>query len=245
MEESNEKTYPLLSLLKYVTIILLFFLLFKMYKKEKNTRIEQETLIEASTRDVVTWKNKNGESLAKIQVLETRRKKDFLAFQTKDSTIQELKLLVKKHKDLFKDSKGTAGIIKTETVIEATGVTTASVEPNSDSPVYTSFIKDKWYDIETIAAEDTTKVSLKTFHNLSLVIGSERQGLFKKRKTFATAKDENIYSNIKDMKIYNVVEDKKHFVIGPYAGGGLTLLNRGVYTGWQIGFGVTYKLLEF
>jgi len=241
----NLGSYSLFSTLKSVALIIAFFIMLKMYLGERESRIEQEILVEASTDELKVWKNKDGENLAKIQVLETRNEKTFLAFQTQDSTIKELQLLVKQNRSLFKDSKGSASIIKSETKIDAAGETTVSTDPETQSPIYKSFIKDKWYSINTIASKDTTKVSLNTFHNLSLVIGSESQGLFKKSKTFATAKDDNPYSNIKDMRIYNVTEDTKHFVIGPYVGGGVSLINSEVKAGWQVGFGVTYKLLEF
>jgi len=241
----NMGSYSLFSTLKSVALIIVIFILLKMYLGERDSRIEQELLIEASTDELQLWKNKDGENLAKIQVLETRNEKTFLAFKSQDSTIQELQQLVKQNRKLFKNNKGTAGIIKSETKIDTIAPTLVSLDSLNNSPVYTANIKDKWYNINTIATKDSTRVSLNTFHNMSLIIGSESQGLFKKRKTYAIAKDENPFSNIKDMRIYNVTEDKKHFVIGPYAGAGLTLSNGLVRTGWQVGFGVTYKLFEF
>ena len=47
------------------------------------------------------------------------------------------------------------------------------------------------------------------------------------------------------MKIYNVTEKRKNFVAGPYAGMGITKAGADVKAGWQIGFGITYKLFEF
>ena len=240
----NIGTYSLFSTLKSITLIIAFFIMLKMYFKEKNFRLEQELLIEASTDELKTWKNKNGENLAKIQVLETRNEKTFLAFKSQDSTIQELQDLVKQNRSLFKSSKGTASIIKSETKIDTITPTEVSQDINND-PIYSATIKDKWYNVESTATKDSTRITLNTFHNMSLVMGSESQGLFKKRKTFATAKDGNPYSNIKDMRIYNVTDDVKHFVIGPYVGAGATLIDNEVKTGWQVGFGVTYKLLKF
>lgn len=241
----NFGTYSLFSTLKSLALLVAFFIMLKMYLGERQSRIEQEILVEASASELQVWKNKDGENLAKIQVLETTNEKTFLAFKNQDSTIQELQKLVKENRSLFNNSKGTAGIIKSETNIKASGETIVSKDSTTQNPIYSSFMKNKWYSINTIASQDTTKVSLSTFHNLSLVMGSESQGLFKKKKTFATAKDSNPYSNIKDMRIYNITEDTKHFVIGPYIGGGLNLINNEVKTGWQVGFGVTYKLLEF
>ena len=235
----------LFSILKSVALIVALLFLLKMYFGERESRIEQQTLIEASAGELQLWKTKDGENLAKIQVLETRDRQTFLAFKSQDSTIQELQKLVKDNKKLFKGTQGSASVIKTETNIDAAAVTKVTQKTPEDSPVYTSHIKDSWYDIKTVATEEKTSVSLSTFHSMSLVVGSEGQGFLKKKKTFAIASDANPYSNIKDMKIYNVTEDKKKFVVGPYVGIGVGGSQGVVRTGWQIGLGLTYKIFEF
>ena len=244
-KQVNFGSYSLFSTLKSVALIIAFIIMAKMYFGERDSRIEQETLIEANAQELQLWKTKDGENLAKIQVLETRDRDTFLAFKSKDSTIQELQQLVKDNKKLFKRPNGSASIIKSETNIDAEAVTQVTQDSTNGSPVYTAHIKDKWYDINTVASEDSTKVFINTYHSMSLVMGSESQGLFKKRKTFATAKDDNPYSNIKDMKIYNITEDKKNFVIGPYAGVGVSGSGGVIRSSWQVGFGITYKLFEF
>tara|TARA_R110000851_G_scaffold97156_4_gene210696 strand:+ start:310 stop:1053 length:744 start_codon:yes stop_codon:yes gene_type:complete len=243
-KQLNFGSYSLFSTLKSVALIVALIIMAKMYFGERDSRIEQQTLIEASADELKTWKNKDGENLAKIQVLETRNEKTFLAFKSQDSTIQQLQKLVRSNRSLFKNSRGTAGIIKSETKIDTIAPTTVTKD-TENNPIYTAFIKDKWYNINSVATKDSTRVKLNTFHNISLVMGSEGKGFLKKKKSFATAKDDNPYSNIKDMRIYNVTEDIKHFVIGPYAGFGATIAGPDIKIGWQIGFGVTYKLFEF
>lgn len=240
----NFGTYSLFSTLKSVALIIAFFIMFKMYLGEKEKRVEQETLVEASAAELKTWKNKDGENVAKIQVLETKNQKTFLAFQSQNETIQELQKLVKENRSLFKNSRGTAGVIKSETNIDTAAATIVSKD-DENNPIYSSISENEWYKIATIANKDSTQVSLSTFHNISLVMGSERPGLFKKKKTFATAKDSNPYSNIKDMRIYNVTEDKKHFTVGPYVGYGASIIGQDVKLGWQAGVGLTYKAFEF
>jgi hypothetical protein len=241
----NFGSYSLFSTLKSLILIFALLFLLKMYFEERGSRIEQQTLIEASADELKTWKNKNGENLAKIQVLETRNEKTFLGFKTKDSTIQELQALVKRNRKLFKNDKGSASIIKSETNIDETRATVVSKDSVSEAPIYKSQTKNYWYSVDVIAKEDSTNVKLKTFHSISLVMGSEGQGFLKKRKTFATAKDNNPFSDIKDMRIYNITENKKSFAVGPYAGLGISGSKGVVRTGWQVGFGVTYKLFEF
>jgi hypothetical protein len=215
------------------------------YFNERNKRIEQENLVTASNDELETWVNKNGENVAKIAVLETEKSKTFLAFESKDIIIRELQQLVRDNKKLFNNSKGVAGIIKSETNINAIGVTTVIQDTVNNSPIYKSNITNEWYNINTFAAKDTTTVKLKTYHSLSLVMGSESQGLFKKKKIFATAKDANPNSNITDMRIYNVTEAKRSpFSIGPYVGFGATLTGTDIKVGWQAGAGVKVDLIE-
>jgi hypothetical protein len=243
-KQVNLGTYSLFSTLKSIGLVVAFIIMLFMYLGERDARIEQETLIEASAAELITWKNKDGENMAKIQVMETSSKKDFLKFQSQDSTIIELQNLVKANKKLFKNSKGTAGIIKTETNIDVLAATEVTLDEEKD-PIYSSTTKTKWFEVESVATKDSTTIAMKSFHNISIVMGSEGQGLFKKRKTFAIAKDENPYSNIKDMRIYNVTSKKKNFVVGPFVGIGVGSSKGIVRTGLLIGFGVTYKLFEF
>jgi len=228
---------------KYAQVILIIALLLMsyLYIKERDTRIEQETLVEATMDTLEVWRGKNGESIAKIQVLETSNKKAFLNLQTKDSSILELQELVRINKKLFNDAKAAAAIIKTVTVIDTTTVTVVTLDTISNTPIYTANVKNKWYEAKTVATKDSTSIKLSTLHNLNLVIGSEWQGLFKKRKTVAIVQDDNPYSEIKDMRVYNVTQKKRRFVIGPYVGMGLT----GAEINWQVGLGLTLKLIEF
>ena len=228
-----------------IILVIAILVLGNMYFTEKGLRIEQENLVEAGYSELSKWKNAAGENMAKIQVLETQNAKTFLAFQSQDSTIKELQALVKENRRLFKKNQGTAAVVKTETKIDTTAVTTVTKDSTTGDNIYTSMFKSPWYDIKTTAKADSTNIDVTTYHTLSLVIGKEKQGLFKQAKTFAIAKDDNPYSNIKDMKVYNISQDNKRFIVGPNVGAGLSLSQGVVRASWQIGFGVTYKLLEF
>lgn len=241
MESKQISKYSIIINVIFLGVI---FIMLNLYFKEKDSRIEQETLVEASASSLLVWKNKNGENLAKIQVLETKNEKTFLAFETQNQTIKELQELVKENQKLFKDSKGVAGIIKSETTIDTTTATTVT-ETDQEHPIYSSNIENEWYSVKVKSSFDYTNISLKTYHNLSLVMGSESQGFFKKDKTFATVKDSNPYSNITDMRVYNVTENTKNFVVGPYGGYGVVKVDSDIKIGWQIGIGITYKFFEF
>jgi hypothetical protein len=235
----------LTGLLKNIALIVLLVIMTSLYLNEREARIEQETLTEAGADYIEILKDKNGNSIAKIQVLETQSRKDFLDYKTKDSLITELQATVKENKRLLRNSNGSASIVKTETQIDTVAVTTVVRDTISNTSTYIADIKDKWYEVRTVANADSTQIALKTFHKISLVIGTESQGLFKKSKAFAIAKDENPFSNIQDMRVYSIKQDPKQFVIGPYAGAGLSINQGIVRVGWQVGFGITYKLMEF
>lgn len=235
----------LTGLLKNIALIILLVIMTSLYLNERESRIVQENLNEASAQYIEVLKDANGNSLAKIQVLETESRKDFLAFKTKDSLIVELQKTVKENKRLLRNSTGSASIVKTETQIDTVAVTTVVMDTISNTPTYKSKITDEWYEVSTVASQDSTQIALKTFHQISLVIGTESQGLFKKSKPYAIAKDSNPFSNIKDMRVYSIKQKQKNFVIGPYAGAGFSVNQGIVRVGWQVGFGITYKLIEF
>ena len=229
-----------------IILVIAILVLGNMYFTEKGLRIEQENLVEASNSELSKWKNAAGENMAKIQVLETQNAKTFLAFQSQDSTIKELQALVKENRRLFKKNQGTAAVVKTETKIDTSAATVVTKDTVTGDNIYTALFKSPWYDIKTTAKADSTNIDVTTYHTLSLVVGKEKQGLFKKAKTFAIVKDANPHSDIKDMKVYNVSEpDAKRFIVGPYVGYGLVLSGNLVETSWQVGIGVTYQIFKF
>lgn len=238
---TKKNIYIIIFILALIGVI---FVLLNMYKEEKDKKEEQISLIESANDTIQFWKTKEGKNAAKISVLETMSSKTFLAFQSQDETIRELQKLVKDNNKLFKNSKGSASIIKSETNIDATGATTVTPGANGD-PIYSANISNEWYNIKTIASKDTTLVNLKTTHSLKLVMGEESQGFWKPKKTFATAFDENPYSNITDMRIYNVTSNTKRFAVGPNVGGSALFYDGNVKIGWSVGVGVTYSLIRF
>lgn len=243
--EDKQGNSPFSKHLERAVFILISLLGFYLYLDQKNLNKEKDTLLEASHGELITWKNKNGENLAKIQVLETENINTLLDFKTKDSTIQELQKLVEENKKMLDNSKGTAGVIKSETEIVAEGKTDVAKDSITGDPIYKSKIENEWYTINSIATKDSTKVSLKSFHNLSLVIGEERKNIFSKPKTYAIAKDSNPYSNIKDMRIYKVTRERKRFSLVTYTGFGATLIEQNVKVGFQAGVGIAFTIIKF
>ncbi len=205
---------------------------------------EQISLYEVSQQELVTYKDKNGDLVSKIQIMETTSTKMFLDLKTKDSTILSLQQLVKDNKKLLK-KRGSAVVIKTETKVEEV-VKTEIVEVPGDLPIYKSEKNTPWYNIKSTSTKDSTSYSFKVFSDLQLVLGEERQGLFKPKKFYGIIKDKNPYTNIKDMKVYTVSPSKpKRFGVGPYIGYGVNFNSNSLQTTWQIGLGIQYNLIRF
>ena len=213
-------------LIERIIFITTIIVLFTMYSSKNTDLKEKEDLYKASIDSLETWKSKDGYNMSKIAVLETESTKTFLNLQTKDSTINELKDLVEKNKKLLK-KQGTALILKGETKIDTITKTIVIKDTITGEPIYKSSVITKWYNIESFATKDFTNYKLKTFSELSLIIGLEPQGLFKKSIPYGTAYDKNPNTDIKDMRIYNIsLPEIKNFSLAPSINFGVDLLGR-------------------
>ena len=115
---------------------MLVLFLFGIYIQIKKSEfVESQNLITAAQDSLIVWKSKEGKNLAKISVLETQNSKSLEKLESQDTTINQLKSLVKKNKKRLK-KQGSASIIKSETDISST--TTTEVETGTDLkfPIY-------------------------------------------------------------------------------------------------------------
>jgi hypothetical protein len=202
-------------IIERIIFSVIIIVLWSMYSLKNKDYKEQSNLIEASFDTIKKWKGKNGQYYAKIQVLETRNSKDFLDLKSKDSTIIKLQGIVKENRRLLK-KQGSVSVINSETKVKDSTKTTVIRDTVTKSDVYTSNITKKWYEIKTVARKDSTFHEFKTFSKLSLTIGLESQGLFKKPIPYGVANDENPFTDIKEMRIYQVSFPKrKSFSLAP------------------------------
>lgn len=223
--------------------IILFFAILGTCNKSRRLK-ESDNLLQTTNDTLQTWKNKYGESLAKISVIETEKAKTFLELQTSNETIQTLQDLVKDYKKKLKN-KGSATVIITETVIDTFVQTIVVVDSSGNIKSLEGHYKDLWVDIESISTRDTTIYNFKSFSEIHLVIGEEREGLFKK-KSYAILHDKNPYTNIVDMRTYQVATPPpKRFGIGIVAGYGGLISQNGTSLGGFVGLGGSYNFIRF
>ena len=205
----------------------------------------------ASTQDTVKyWKNKNGENVAKISVLETDKARDFIKMATKDSTIKELQELVKKYKKQLNNG-GSATIIQTITEYDTTYVSTHHLDTIyfPTSTVLDS-ISNRWIKSRFGFVNGNTVFSLNVVNDYSLVIGEESRGLFRKKEIFAEVTNHNPYTTTKTLRTYQVaVQRQKRWGIGPnFSVSAIPVLTGGsqfLQFLPTVGIGVQYNFINF
>lgn len=242
----NFGSYSLFSTIKSLILIGLLLFVLKECHNQKISKEEQVNLNIASRDTIQYYKNKAGEEFAKRMVVETRETNTFLSFQTQDTLLRELQAEVRRNRRILR-KKGSSSIIKTETKIDTAGITSIAIDTITHSPIYSSSVSNKWFDIRSVATKDSTSYSLNTFNKLKYTIGIEKTGFLGlgKGKPYAIANDENPYSSIKDMRTYQVTIPDKRFGISGYAGYGATIYKQQVIVGPQFGIGGTYTFIKF
>lgn len=208
--------------------------------KEDKFKQDNNMLINLLQDSIQRTRNKDGSQTAKISLLQNRNSDLLLSLSSKDSTIVWLQREVKKAKSMIKGG----GLV---TVIESgatfTGVATTTVFTNikdSCRPIYKAQNKDTtWIKWSTISTNDSTNIKISTRDKYSVVIGSEKVGLFKKRPVVEVISS-NPYSTIKNMRAFEVKDTRTNrFGIGIQAGYGITLKGFGPY----LGIGLNFKIL--
>ena len=234
-------TISIIRLVERLIFLSLLIYLYNNYTNYSNKLSEIEKINKIENDSLKFYKDKFGQLQAKINVIETQKIETLLKYETTNSNLKKLQLLVKRNQKLLQ-KKGSASVIQSETVVDTTTTTTVSYD--NSYPVYSSHIKNKWYQDSIVATKDSIYRHYKTFSELNLIIGNKRKGLFGRSKLFAVANDKNPYTNIKDMKIYNVIDNtkKRKLHLGLYTGYGLSIINNRIYTGFQIGGGLNYIL---
>jgi hypothetical protein len=236
-----------------IIAVIAFFIMLKMYLSEKQGRIEQGNLIEASAAELQTWKNKNGEQSAKIQVLETEKTKDFLSLRTKDILIKELQKEVKRMEKFIK-KQGSVTVVEAETVYD-------TIYKNNEDTTYSSIfgtfisssINNQWIvanfgvKLDSLPDNrfvvDSTIFNLKVVNKYVLTVGREKTGFLNLGKSvpFVEVKNLNPYTSTTALRSYQVtLPPPKRFGIGPVAAYGLTENGFGVF----VGVGVTYTVFR-
>jgi hypothetical protein len=240
-------------------IIILILLLSKGCNKIKELQTSN-SLLEHLDDSAKFYRNKFGELVARNVVLENNSTKEFLKIKSSDSLINQLQARVKEYQKQLK-SGGSVTNINTSTNIHK-GIATQIMDREDDifywrnrfepfdlnkkkdttkNDVYFSNYKDKWIDYQISAFKDTIYLDVEITDKYSVVVGSERDKWYKKKKTFVDVISESPYTQIKSLKAYKVSDERKptRLSLGIQIGYGLTPIPKP-----YIGIGLQYNVLN-
>lgn len=208
------------------------------FKKEQENNLLRGVISDT----LIKKRNPDSSQVATIGLLQADKAELLLAIQTKDETIKQLQAVVKANEGKIKNG-GSVSIFTTSTNYSATVSTT--IQPNvagavgdSCHPTYSAADSTEWVEWSTLANEDSTSLHLKVKNAYSVLIGSERIGLFK-RKPIVEVTSLNPYTDIRSLRAFEVKDTRKErFSFGIQMGYGVTLHGLGPY----LGVGGQFKL---
>lgn len=235
------KKYHVPELLVIVLLIILSMSIRKCNKQEQNIN-----LYEASQDTLVSYKNKYGEQISQIKVLETNNKKMFLKMKTQDSTIIRLQKMVKDYEgdvsvatflgNTTSSSGGSATIIKYikhDTVIKDSIVYLY--------PQYETTWANKWEQGYILAKKDSIFRDIKIRNEFEITVGDAKNGWFKKKTNEVIVKNLNPNTITTELRTFELKQTDKKFYISLQGGYGIGLRN--FQPTPYVGIGVSYNLI--
>lgn len=198
-------------ILPYIISAILAFLLFKSCEQNKGLHDLQTALDDTITQ----YRNKHGQQVITISVLQGEREQDFLNLKSKDSTINKLQKVVKTYKGKLQsatvastettDSGKTVTIVKHDTVY-IDGVTELK-------PVYSTSWSERWSEGSIEAHFDSIYRSIKTKNEFTFTHVVKRN-LFKKDVLKVEMTNLNPNTVTTELRSYSVKMPKKRFYVG-------------------------------
>lgn len=211
-----------------------------------NTSSGKGQIIDNLNSQLKTYRNKDGQQVARIDFLEQERTKDFLKLETQDSTISELQSLVERYKSDLKKG-GSATIIKTVTKID-TIIKQVEVVGDSIYPTYIGGVElGEWVSAQISANKDSIDLSLNIRNDYSVVFGREKTGFLGlgKRQSFAEVTNHNPYTETEAIRTYSVKPLKQsRWGLGTMVGYGISTGDNNSLS-WFVGAGLSYQLIKF
>lgn len=181
-----------------------------------------KTSYTALNSEMVKYKNKYGQEVAKVKVIEAARRKDFLQMESQDAAIKKLQKLVKEKKP------ETAIIIETVTKVD----TFTIIDTNG----YFDYT-DEWIELIGQTIKDSLIFNLIVKNEFNLI----------EKKEYLEITNLNPYTSTENLRIYKDIPRRKRIVVGAGLGAGIgydVLTNKPTVNG-GVYIGIYYKLFEF
>lgn len=226
---------------KLILVIVCIFILIIVWNipscDNKNLKQDNKLLLDLQDT-LVKHRNKDGSQTAQIGILQSRNTNLILQLNTKDETIKSLQDEIKKNKDRIKNG-GSISVFTTITTYQDSTKTSTSYLSDS-SIVYKASSKDTtWVKWNTISNKNSTSLDLKVKNAYTVVIGSERVSLFK-RKSIVEVTNKNPFTDTQALRAFEVKDTRRNKLsLGIQGGYGITLKGFGPY----LGIGINFKIL--
>jgi len=254
MEEKQKLKKSLTLIL--IIVLLMLGTIFYLYTNNLKSQLKEQTNLVSSLNDTIKiWKDKDGLSHTKIEVIKTQSTKDFISLKSKDKEIIALQEVVKKYKkQLSKPGNSATNFSSTTTISNSFGIKKDTIEikvvGNDTIKLqkyeYDISLKDKkgieWVTGNAIVTKDSLYLEQKIINDYTVIIGEESQGWFKPKKPFVEVTNLNPFSETTKLKTYQVeTKPIKKIGIGPgvYYGIGNSFQSQ-VF----IGIGIQYNFIR-
>ena len=222
----------------FIILLLLGMVISLKYCNKQQDIINMHNAINDS---LVKVKNKDSTETATIALMQASNAKLILELQTTNQEIKNLQDEVRKYKDKIKNG---GSITNHTTVTNYYNSTNTYTTLENGFVVYNGTNKDKtWIDWTSKATKDSTSLKLKVINAYSIIIGEEKQGLFKKPKPIVEVINKNPYSSTTSLRAFEVKDNtsNKRFGLGVQGGVGITMFGFTPY----LGIGVSYNLIKW
>lgn len=181
----------------------------------KNQSQELESLMASMQDTIKTFKNKDGEQVSQIALLQGSKDNLLLALGKSDARLSKL------IKDGVKSGTSFAQTTKIDTVmILKTDTVNGVIERNSS-------ISDKWMTIEIKERDDSLRTKVEMKDEVTVSFKEVSQGLFKKKKSVVEVTNANPYVKINGLRSFEIPQKKSNlkfwFGVGIGAGAGYLL----------------------
>lgn len=242
-----------------LVIILLIVGSILLIGKYKRTLNQVNSLYEHVSDTLTLTKDELGNQIAKNSVLESNNINLILEIKSQDTNIIWLQKEIEKYKKELEegssvtiitdfthiiDSLSNIIVIGRDTIVKDSLIYLYPIyDFSAEKKGFHSGINDSvtWIKYNVKAGKNLGILDLSIYNDYSVVIGEEKVGFLKPRKTFVEITNYNPYSTISTLKSYRVSQKKTHFTVGIQAGYGITTKGLGPY----LGVGVGYTLFKF
>lgn len=211
-------------------------------RDEANRNRQQVSMYEKLQDSIKTYKDREGNLVNQISVLESSNSKYFLDIRSRDSTIMLLQDVVKKSGRGINKPGGTAAVIEREIVLDTVIQKEVEYVIVDNKLFLKDSFKDIWMDAKYERDGDKSKWNFKTKDLLTMAI-VEEDG-----EKVAKITNHSPYSNTKDVRVWQFENEKpKHrkWGIGVSAGYGVSFGRDKIQSGPTILVGVSRNLISF